>query len=259
MPLRQRSKVTAMSGHNRWTKIKRQKEAMGASKGKLFSKLIKEITVAARLGGGDPSGNARLRAAISAAREANVPSDNITRAIKKGTGELEGVQYEEVTYEGYGPGGVALMVECLTDNRHRTAGDVRATLSKGGGHLAAEGSVSWVFTKKGSISIKPGPSEDEVMEKALEAGAEDVLAQGGDGFEIRTEPGALHNVAQALEKSGVPLGEQRWTYVPSSTVKLEGEAARKMLKLMDSLEDSEDVQNIYANFEVDDALIQQLA
>ena len=248
-----------MSGHNRWTKIKRQKEAMGASKGKLFSKLIKEITVSARLGGADPSGNARLRAAMNAAREANMPSDNITRAIKKGTGELEGVQYEEVTYEGYGPGGVALMVECLTDNRHRTAGDVRATLSKGGGHLAAEGSVSWVFSKKGSINVKAGPSEDVVMEKALEAGAEDVIPQGGDGFEIRTDPGALHTVAQALERSGIPLGEQRWTYVPSSTVKLDGDAARKMLKLMDTLEDSDDVQNIYANFEVDDALIQQLA
>ncbi len=248
-----------MSGHNRWTKIKRQKEAMGASKGKLFSKLIKEITVAARLGGGDSSGNARLRAAISAAREANMPSDNIARAIKKGTGELEGLQYEEVIYEGYGPGGVALMVECLTDNRHRTAGDVRAALSKGGGHLAVEGSVSWVFTKKGSIAVKAGPSEDEVMEKALEAGAEDVIPQGSDGFEIRTDPGALHTVAHALEKSGVSLGGQRWTYVPSSTVKLEGEAARKMLKLMDSLEDSDDVQNVYANFEVDDALIQQMA
>ena len=248
-----------MSGHNRWTKIKRQKEAMGASKGKLFSKLIKEITVAARLGGGDPSGNARLRAVVSAAREANMPSDNIARAIKKGTGELEGVHYEEVTYEGYGPGGVALMVECLTDNRHRTAGDVRATLSKGGGHLATEGSVSWVFTKKGSIAVKPGPSEEEVMDKALDAGAEDVIPQGSDGFEIRTDPATLHTVALALEKSGVKLGEQRWTYVPQNTVKLEGDGARKMLKLMDLLEDSEDVQNVYANFEVDDALIQQLA
>jgi YebC/PmpR family DNA-binding regulatory protein len=248
-----------MSGHNRWTKIKRQKEAMGASKGKLFSKLIKEITVAARLGGADPGGNARLRAAISAAREANMPSDNITRAIKKGTGELEGVHYEEVTYEGYGPGGVALMVECLTDNRHRTAGDVRATLSKGGGHLAAEGSVSWGFTRKGSIAVKPGPSEDELMEKALDAGAEDVIAQGGDGFEVRTDPAALHTVASALEKAGVKLGEQRWIYVPQNTVRLEGDAARKMLKLMDMLEDSEDVQNIHANFEVDDALIQQMA
>ena len=248
-----------MAGHSKWKQIKHYKAAADAKRGALFTKLIREITMAAKIGGGDPNGNPRLRLAIDTARANSMPKENIERAVKKGTGELEGVDYQEVTYEGYGPGGVALMVECLTDNRHRTAGDVRATLSKGGGHLAAEGSVSWVFTKKGSISIKPGPSEDEVMEKALEAGAEDVLAQGGDGFEIRTEPGALHNVAQALEKSGVTLGEQRWTYVPSSTVKLEGEAARKMLKLMDSLEDSEDVQNIYANFEVDDALIQQLA
>jgi YebC/PmpR family DNA-binding regulatory protein len=248
-----------MSGHNRWTKIKRQKEAMGASKGKLFSKLIKEITVAARLGGGDPVSNARLRAAVTAAREANMPSDNISRAIKKGTGELEGVNYEEVVYEGYGPGGVALLVECLTDNRHRTAGDVRAILSKGGGHLAAEGAVSWGFTRKGSIAVKAGPSEDEVMERALEAGAEDVVSQGADGFEVRTDPSALHTVALALERAAVKLGEQRWTYVPQSTVKLEGEAARKMLKLMDMLEDSDDVQNVYANFEVEDALIQQLA
>jgi YebC/PmpR family DNA-binding regulatory protein len=248
-----------MSGHNRWTKIKRQKEAMGASKGKLFSKLIKEITVASRLGGGDVAGNFRLRAAISAAREANMPSDNITRAIKRGTGELEGVQYEEVTYEGYGAGGVAVLVECLTDNRHRTAGEVRAILSKGGGRLALEGAVSWMFTKKGSIAIPPGPTEDQLMEKALDAGAEDVISQGGDGFEIRTGPGDLREVGAALEKAGVKLGEQRWTYLPQNTIKLEGESARKMLKLMESLEESEDVQNVHANFEIDDALIQQLS
>src|SRR5215813_14217617 len=166
-----------MSGHSKWSTIKHKKAAKDAKRGKIFTKLIKELTVAARLGGGDAKANPRLRTAVLAARAQSMPNDTIDRAIKKGTGELEGVHYEEVTYEGYGPGGVALMVECLTDNRHRTAGDVRATLSKGGGHLAAEGSVSWVFTKKGSISVKPGPSEDEVMEKALEAGAEDVLAQ----------------------------------------------------------------------------------
>ena len=247
-----------MSGHNRWTKIKRQKEAMGASKGKLFTKLIKEITVAARLGGGDPSGNARLRAALLAAREANMPSDNITRAVKKGTGELEGVHYDEVTYEGYAPGGVAVLVECLTDNRNRTAGDVRATFSKGGGNLAAEGSVAWNFQRKGSIAVKPGPSEDRVMEAALEAGADDVLSQGTEGFEVRTDPALLHQVSGALEKSGLPLGEQRWVYLPQNTVKVEGEAAKKVVRLLESLEDNDDVQNVWANADIPDRELEQM-
>lgn len=247
-----------MSGHNRWTKIKRQKEAMGASKGKLFTKIIKELTVSARLGGGDPDSNARLRAAISAAREGNMPSESIARAIKKGTGELEGVNYEEMLYEGYGPGGVALIVECLTDNRNRTAGDVRALLSKGGGRLATEGSVSWMFARKGSIFVKPGPTEDELMEKALDAGAEDIIGTGSDGFEVRSDPARLHTVASALEKAGVKIGEQRWTYVPQNTVKLESENARKMLKLIDLLEDNDDVQNVHANFEIDDSILQQM-
>lgn len=248
-----------MSGHNRWTKIKRHKAAVGAAKGKLYTKIIKEIMVAARMGGGDPNGNARLRAAITAAREANMPNDNITRAIKKGTGELESVNYEEIVYEGYGPGGVAVMVECLTDNRNRTAGDVRSTFSKGGGNLGAEGAVSWVFQKKGIIAVKPGPTEDQVMEKAIEAGAEDVINQGAEGFEIRTEPAQLHHVAEALEKAGLKLGEQKWTYLPQNTVKLEGDAAKRMLKLMEMLEDNDDVQNVHANFEIDEALLEQMA
>ena len=248
-----------MSGHNRWTKIKRQKEAMGASKGRLFTKLIKEITVAARLGGGDPNANARLRAAITAAREANMPSDNITRAVKKGTGELEGVNYEEIVYEGYGPGGTAVLVECLTDNRNRTAGDIRAILSKGGGNLATEHAVRWGFSRKGIISVKPGLNEDQLLEKALDAGADDLINLGTDGFEIRTEPSQLHPVATALEKSGVLVTEQRWSYLPRSTVKLEGETAKKMLKLMGALEESDDVQNVYANFEVDDSLIHEMS
>jgi YebC/PmpR family DNA-binding regulatory protein len=247
-----------MSGHNRWSKIKRQKEAMGASKGKLFTKLIKEITVAARLGGGDPGGNARLRSAMLAAREANMPGDTITRAVKKGTGELEGVHYDEVTYEGYGPGGVAVLVECLTDNRHRTAGDVRATFSKGGGNLAAEGAVAWNFHRKGSIAVKPGPSEDRVMEAALEAGADDVVAQGTDGFEVRTDPAHLHQVAVALERSGLRLGEQRWVYLPENTVKVEGEAARKVVKLLESLEDNDDVQNVWANADISERELEQI-
>jgi YebC/PmpR family DNA-binding regulatory protein len=248
-----------MSGHNRWTKIKRKKAAAGAAKGNLFTKLIKEITVAARLGGGDPAHNARLRAAMLAAREANMPTDNIQRAIKKGTGELAGVSYEEITYEGYGPGGVALLVECLTDNRNRTAGDVRATLSKGGGNLASDGAVSWMFQKKGSIAVKSGPSEDRVMESAIDAGAEDVINQGEDGFEVRTAPQDLHAVAAALEKTGLKPGEQKWIFVPQNTVRLEGDAARRMLKLMELLEENDDVQNVHANFEIDDALIEQMA
>jgi len=247
-----------MSGHNRWTKIKRQKEAMGASKGKLFTKLIKEITVAARLGGGDPAGNARLRAAMLAAREANMPGDNITRAVKKGTGELEGVHYEEVTYEGYAPGGVAVLVEVLTDNRNRTAGDIRATFSKGGGNLAAEGSVAWNFQRKGSIVVRSGPSEDRVMEAALDAGADDVVAQGGEGFEVRTDPALLHQISASLEKSGLSLGEQRWVYLPQNTVKVEGEAVKKVVKLLELLEDNDDVQNVWANADISERELEQL-
>jgi YebC/PmpR family DNA-binding regulatory protein len=243
-----------MSGHNRWTKIKRQKEAMGASKGKLFTKVTKEITVAARIGGGDPASNARLRSAVLAARDANMPSENITRAIKKGTGELEGTHYEEVTYEGYAPGGVAVLVECLTDNRHRTAADIRANFTKGGGNLATEGAVGYLFHRKGSIHLKPGPSEDRVMEAALEAGAEDVVGLGPDGFEIRTEPAALHAVAAALEAAGLPLGEQRTVFLPQNSIRVEGDAARRVLKLLELLEDNDDVQNVWANYEMDDAV-----
>ncbi len=244
-----------MSGHNRWSKIKRQKAVTGAAKGKLFTKVIKEITVSARLGGGDPAGNARLRVAIAAAREANMPADTITRAIKKGTGELEGVNYEEILYEGYGPGGVALLVECLTDNRNRTAGDIRSTLAAYGGNMGAEGAVGWIFHKKGSIAAKPGFTEAQMVEKAIDAGAEDVLSHGADGFEVRTEPAALHHVAVELEKAGVKLGEQKWTYFPQSQVHVEGENARKLLKLIEALEDNDDVQAVHANFEMDEALM----
>ncbi len=248
-----------MSGHNRWTKIKRHKEAQGAAKGKLFTKLIKEITVAARIGGGDPAGNARLRAAIDLAREANMPSDNITRAVKKGTGELEGVSYEDAVYEGYGPAGVAMIIECLTDNKNRTAGDVRSTFSKAGGNLAAEGAVAWNFERRGVVEVKPGPSEDQVMEAAIEAGAEDVVNHGSEGFEVRTWPNDLHQVTAALEKR-FKLGVRRLTFVPKDTVKLaDPEKARHMLKLMDALEDLDDVQHVHANFEIDDGLMDRLA
>jgi YebC/PmpR family DNA-binding regulatory protein len=249
-----------MSGHNRWTKIKRKKEAQGAAKGKLFTKLIKEITVAARMGGGDPSGNARLRSAIDASREANMPAENIARAVKKGTGELEGVHYQEAFYEGYGPGGVAMIVECLTDNRHRTAGDLRASFAKGGGHLAAEGAVAWHFERRGIIEVKPGPGEDQVMEAAIEAGAEDVVGAGADGFEVRTEPNDLHQVAAALEVRKLPLGARRMAFVPKETVVVgDPDRARQILRLVDLLDDLEDVQQVHANFEIEDRLWEELA
>lgn len=248
-----------MSGHNRWSKIKRQKAAMGNTKGKLFSKVIKELTMAAKLGGGDPANNTRLRVAIAAAKAANIPGDSIQRAIKKGTGELEGAAYEEIVYEGYGPGGVALIVECLTDNRNRSASEVRSSFSTGGGNMAATGAVGWMFHRKGVVSVKPGASEDEVMEQALEAGAEDVLNHGPDGFEVRTAPNDLHQVASALEAAGLPVSEQKWLYLPENTVRLEGDNARKMLKLMELLEDNDDVQEVHANFEIDEALMQELA
>jgi YebC/PmpR family DNA-binding regulatory protein len=249
-----------MSGHNRWTKIKHKKAAQGAAKGKLFTKLIKELTVAARMGGGDPAGNARLRAAIDAAKEANMPSENIARGIKKGTGELEGVNYEEATYEGYGPAGVALIVECLTDNKNRTAGDVRTTFAKGGGHLAAEGAVAWHFERMGVIEVKAGPTEDQVTEAAIEGGAEDVLDHGPDGVEVRTRPGDLHAVAQALEQRKMALGQRRVAYVPKESVHVtDPEKGRTLLELIGALEDLDDVQQVWANYEMEDALLEQLA
>ena len=239
-----------MSGHNRWTKIKRKKEAMGATKGALFTKLIREVTVAARTGGGDPDHNARLRSAVLAAREANMPADNITRAIKKGTGELEGVNYEELVYEGYGPGGVAFVLEILTDNKNRTAGDVRSIFTKGGGSMANTGSVAFQFERKGVIQVKKGPSEEQVMEVALDAGAEDVLGDGEGGFEVRTDAGSVMQVHKALEKLGV--GAPKIQYIPKTTVQVTGEAAEKVLRLVENLEDNDDVQHVYANFEIPD-------
>jgi YebC/PmpR family DNA-binding regulatory protein len=249
-----------MSGHNRWTKIKHKKAAAGAAKGKLFTKLIKEITVAARAGGGDPAGNARLRAAIDTAKEANMPSDNITRAVKKGTGELEGASYEEVTYEGYGPHGVAMIVECLTDNRNRTAGDVRSSFAKGGGNLASEGAVAWSFERRGVVEVRPGPTEDALMEAAIEAGAEDVVNLGAEGFEVRTHPNDLHQVAAALEARKLVLGQRRVTYLAKDTIHVaDADRAQQMLRLMDLLLDLDDVQAVHANFEIDDKLMEQMA
>jgi YebC/PmpR family DNA-binding regulatory protein len=248
-----------MSGHNRWTKIKRHKAAVGAAKGRLFTKIIKELTVSAKMGGGDPAGNARLRVALGAARDANMPADTIARAIKKGTGELEGVSYEEVLYEGYGPGGVAILVECLTDNTNRTAGDVRSTFGKFEGNLAAQGAVKFVFQHKGAIAVRAGPNEDAVMTAALDAGADDVIDHGADGFEVRCEPAQMHHVAEALEKTGLKLSEQKWIWVPTTHVPVGGDKARLLLKLMEHLEENDDVQNVYANFEMDEKLLEQLS
>lgn len=248
-----------MSGHNRWSKLKRHKAVAGVAKGKLYTKLTKELSVAARMGGGDPSGNARLRVAIAAARESNMPNDSITRAIKKGTGELESVHYEEALYEGFGPGGVAVLVECVSDNLNRSASDVRIIFHKGEGTAASQGAVAWMFQRKGNISVKPGLTEDALMEKAIEAGAEDVVSQGEDGFEVRTAPADLHAVASALERAGVSVGEQKLTYFPQSTVRVEGEEARKMLRLVELLEDNDDVQAVHANFEIDEALLEELS
>jgi len=246
-----------MSGHNRWSKIKRKKAAMGNTKGKLFTKLIKEITVAARMGGGDIEGNARLRSALSEAKAANMPSETITRAVKKGTGELEGVSYEEAIYEGYGPSGVALIIECLTDNKNRTAGDIRAMFTKCAGNMGESNSVRFMFDRKGVIQVQ-GTTEDALMEAALEAGALDVINHGDDIFEVRTEPHDVHKVAAALEQKGFKASDAKAAYLPQTTVKLEGEKAEKMLKLIGMFEDNDDVQNIHGNYEIDEALLEQL-
>jgi YebC/PmpR family DNA-binding regulatory protein len=240
-----------MSGHNRWTKIKRKKEAMGATKGALFTKLIREVTVAARNGGGDPEHNARLRTALLAAREANMPGDTITRAVKKGTGELEGVNYEELVYEGYGPGGVAFVLEILTDNKNRTAGDVRALFTKGGGSMATTGAVAFQFDRKGVIPVKKGPGEEQVMELALDAGAEDIVPDGEGGFEVRTEPASMMAVHKALEGK-IAVGAPKVVYLPKTTVPVTGETAEKVLRLVENLEENDDVQNVFGNFEISD-------
>jgi YebC/PmpR family DNA-binding regulatory protein len=240
-----------MSGHNRWSKIKRQKEAMGSTKGAAFSRISKELTVAARMGGGDPGGNFRLRTAIDSAKAVNMPGDSITRAIKKGTGELEGQAYEELRYEGYSPGGIAVIVECVTDNKNRTASEMRSLFTKSGGSLGETGSVAYMFAYKGVVEVKPGPTEDEVMETALDAGAEDVVDQGEDGFEVRCEFPALQAVAEALAAK-FTLGDSKARFLPLNTVKVEGEQATRVLKLLNNLEDSDDVQNVYSNADFDE-------
>ena len=242
-----------MSGHSKWHTIKHKKGALDAKRGKLFTKLIKELTVAARTGGGDPEANARLRKAVSDAKAGNMPNDTIARAIRRGTGEEEGVNYDEITYEGVGPGGVAIIIEAMTDNRNRTVAEIRHAFSKNGGNLGVFGSQAWNFEKKGYIVVeKSAKSEDELFEIVTEAGAED-LRDDEDNFEIITAPEQFEAVHEALKQAGVEPQAADVEMVPKSYVKLAGADARSMLKLMETLEDHDDVQKVSANFDIDEA------
>lgn len=248
-----------MSGHSKWATIKHKKGAADAKRGKVFSKLIKEITVAARVGGGDPDGNASLRTILDKARAANMPNDNIVRAIKKGTGNLEGFSYDEVTFEGYGPGGVAMLVETLTDNRNRTVAELRHLFAKMGGNLGEAGCVGWMFTKCGVLTFNKGQNTEELlMSVAIDAGADDIRDEE-DLLSVITVPGRFEAVKAACEKSGLKAVEASVQMVPQNTVKLQRNDAEKMLKLMDALEDHDDVQNVYANFDIESKLIEELA
>ena len=245
-----------MSGHSKWSTIKRKKGAIDAKRGKIFTRLIKEITVAARMGGGDPDGNPRLRSAIAVAKTENMPKDNIDRAIKKGTGELEGAVYEEITYEGYGPAGVAVLVDCMTDNKNRTVADIRHYFSKNGGNLGESGCVAWMFDKKGSIMVdKDTIGEEELMDKALEAGAEDVIEED-NVYQVLTAPEEFETVREALEAEGIKFVEASVSMIPQNVVEIsEEKQARQILKLLESLEDHDDVQNVFANFDIPDEIM----
>ena len=244
-----------MSGHSKWATIKHKKAAADQKRGKVFTKLIREITVVAKTGGGDPNTNPRLRTVIDTAKAANMPADNIERAIKKGTGELEGVTYEEVVYEGYGPQGVAVLVACLTDNKNRTAAEVRTLFSKFNGSMAGAGSVAWIFEKKGLIAVKKAAaSEEKLMEIALSAGAEDMVATQ-DGFEITTSPHDFETVRAALQQAKIPMESAQVTMIPKNQAPVTADGARSVLNLIEALEDHDDVQNVYANCEIPDELI----
>jgi YebC/PmpR family DNA-binding regulatory protein len=248
-----------MSGHNKWSTIKHKKGAADARRGKIFTKLIKEITVAARMGGsGDPNSNPRLRAAILAARAENMPKENIERAIKKGTGELEGVNYEESTYEGYGPGGAAVMLDSLTDNKNRAVAEIRHIFNKHGGNLGENGCVAWIFSKKGYINVdKSAVTEEKLMEVALDAGAEDIREDDGT-FEIVTAPEDFDKVKKAIDAAAIPYGEAEVTMLPSNTANLAGKEAEQMVKLMEALEDCDDVQKVYTNADIPDDIVASL-
>lgn len=248
-----------MSGHSKWATIKRKKAKVDAARGRTFTKLIKEITIAARAGGGDPEGNPRLKTAILTAKAANMPQDNIKKAIQKGTGELPGVSYEDATFEGYGPGGVAVFVDALTDNRNRTVAEIRHIFSKYNGNLGENGCVAWMFEKKGVITVsKDNVDEDHLMEAALDAGAADIDAQE-DAFEITAEPGDLEQVRENLEKASFNIMEAEIRRVPQNTVTLDRKGAESMMKLYDALDEHDDVQKVSANFDIDDAILEELS
>ena len=249
-----------MSGHSKWSTIKRKKGAIDAKRGKIFTKLIKEITVAAKMGGGDPDGNPRLRSAINAAKTENMPKYNIDRAIKKGTGDLDGAVYEEILYEGYGPAGVAVLVETMTDNKNRTVADIRHYFAKSNGNLGESGCVAWMFDQRGVIVVDAeGIDEEELMELAIEAGAEDVVEED-DSFRILTAPEDFNDVVDALEKAKVKMEEASITMVPQNTVEVtEEKPAKNLLTLLDNLEDHDDVQKVHANFDIPDEIIEALS
>lgn len=247
-----------MSGHSKWSTIKHKKGALDAKRGKLFSKFIKEITVAARMGGGDQNANARLRSAVAAAKAANMPKDNIERAIKKGTGELSGFSLEEISYEGYGPGGIAIMVHVLTDNKNRVVADIRHLFSKYNGNLGETNCVSWMFEKKGYVSLdKDAVDEDTLYEIALGQGAEDITDQG-DTYEILIEPDVLNSLRETLETKGIKYNTAEISMIPKTTVRVAGKNAQQALKLLELLEDHDDIQSVYSNFDIDDEEMAQL-
>jgi YebC/PmpR family DNA-binding regulatory protein len=242
-----------MSGHSKWATIKHKKGATDAKRGKIFTRLIKEITIAAKTGGGDPDGNPRLRGAIAAAKAENMPADNIKRAIQRGTGELEGVNYEEITYEGYGPGGVALIVDVLTDNKNRAVSEIRHAFSKNGGNLGESNSVSWMFTKKGVITVaKDAAGEDKLTEIVLDAGADD-LSDEGDHWEVICDPKDFEAVTEALKAAKIKPEHAEVTKIASTYTKLEGTQANAMVRLLETIEDLDDTQNVYSNFDFDEA------
>ncbi len=244
-----------MSGHSKWATIKHKKGALDAKRGKIFTRLIKEIMVAAKAGGGDPDGNPRLRTAVLAAKAENMPQDNIKRAIQRGTGEIEGVSYEEITFEGYGPGGVAVIIDVLTDNRNRAVSEIRHAFSKNGGNLGESGSVGYMFAKKGLIIVeKSAADEDKLTEIVLDAGAED-LNDDGDYWEIITSPKDHEAVAEAVKKAGITAENSQVTMVPSTYQKLEGSPANAMMRLLETLEDLDDTQNVYSNFDMNEAAV----
>jgi len=249
-----------MAGHSKWAGIKHKKAIVDAQRGKAFSKVIRELTASARLGGGHPEANPRLRLAISKARDVNVPKDTIEKAIKRGTGDLPGVSFEEMVMEGYGPGGVAILIEALTDNKNRTSAELRSLMTRNGGNVAGAGSVSWLFQKKGLITINaPSLNEDRLMEITLEAGAEDLKVEGSQAT-VRTGPQALEVVKQALQQASIPIETAELTMVPSSTVRVEDLVQVKaLLMLLDGLEDHEDVQHVWANFDIPDAILEEQA